>query len=197
MLPIHTLEVLMLHDLMKSQPLTHFFFVHLQHQVSKQRTEKFRAQKHLILQWFRKDYVLRSSSKWSISCFQMVKDTTQRVHIRYLIRCFVVNALRSHVIRCSNIVLKWLSTLQTISWALDIRTGEIFSCSKVNQLYLELIVEKYVLRLEVTMHDIVLIVQGINCLDDMGCIVLEDGLSNNAVEFRMVPKLAISRAFHL
>lgn len=30
MLPIHTLEVFMLHDLMKSQPFTHIFFVHLQ-----------------------------------------------------------------------------------------------------------------------------------------------------------------------
>lgn len=30
MLPIHTLEVLVLHDLMKSQPFTHVLFVHLQ-----------------------------------------------------------------------------------------------------------------------------------------------------------------------
>lgn len=50
MLPIHTLEVLMLHNLMKSQPFTHIFFVHLQQQVSEQRTEQLRTEKHLIFQ---------------------------------------------------------------------------------------------------------------------------------------------------
>lgn len=80
---------------------------------------------------------------------------------------------------------------------MDIRTGEVLSSSKVNQFDFELVIEQDVLRLEVTMHDLILIMQGIDSLDDMGSEVLKNRLSNDTVELRMVPKLAIGWAFHL
>lgn len=80
---------------------------------------------------------------------------------------------------------------------MDIRTGEVLSSSKVNQFDFELVIEQDVLRLEVTMHDLILIMQGIHSLDDMGSEVLKNRLSNDTVELRMVPKLAIGWAFHL
>lgn len=80
---------------------------------------------------------------------------------------------------------------------MNIRAGEILCCSKVNQLDFELVIEQDVLRLEVTMHDVILIMQGIDSLNDMGSKVLEDRLSNDAVKLGMVPKLAIGWAFHL
>lgn len=47
------------------------------------------------------------------------------------------------------------------------------------------------------MHDLILIMQGIDSLDDMGSEVLEDTLPNDPVKLGVVPKLAIGWAFHL
>ena len=80
---------------------------------------------------------------------------------------------------------------------MDIRAGEIFCCPKVNEFDLELIVEEDVLRLEVAMHDFILIMQGADSLDYMHCKVLEDGLSNNTVKLGVFPKLSVGWAFHL
>lgn len=47
------------------------------------------------------------------------------------------------------------------------------------------------------MHDLILIMQGIDSLNDMGSEVLEDRLSNYTVKLGVVPKLAIGWTFHL
>jgi hypothetical protein len=47
------------------------------------------------------------------------------------------------------------------------------------------------------MHDLILIMQGIDSLDDMCSEVLEDTLSYYTVKLGVVPKLAIGWTFHL
>jgi hypothetical protein len=58
-----------------------------------------------------------------------------------------VDALGSHVVGSSYIVLEGLSSLKAVSRSLDVGPGQVLGCAEVDQLYLVLVVEQDVLGL--------------------------------------------------
>lgn len=94
-------------------------------------------------------------------------------------------------------MLKRLSSLEAIPRALDVRPRKILRSAKINNLYLVFIVEEDVLGLQVAVHDLVLVVNDRDSLEDVANVVFEQRLPNYPVKFRLLPQLPPLRAVHL
>jgi hypothetical protein len=196
-IPIHPFIIFVLHGLLQSYPFAHILTVHPPHQVPEGRTEQLRAKEQLSIARFGEDDVLRSPSEGRAPHHQMVEHATQGLNIRDLLRSPLVDSFRSHVVRRSNIMLERLSSLEAITRALDVRPRKILRSAKIDNLYLVFIVEQDVLGLQVAVHDLVLVVNDRDSLEDVADVVFEQRLPNYPVKFRLLPQLPPLRAIHL
>ena len=92
-----------------------------------------------------------------------------------------------HVIGCTYIVLKRNSALQSIPRALNIRTGKIFSCAKVNQLDLVALVEEDVFRLKVPVDNMIFFMKNLDSFENMSHVVTIQRLPNYTKMLSLLP----------
>lgn len=196
-IPINSFKIFVFHGLFQSYPFVHILTVHPSHEVPEGRTEQLRTKEQLSIARFREDDVFRASSEGRTSHHQMIEHATQRVNIRHLLRSPVVDAFRSHVVWCANIMLERFSSLEAISRALDVRPRKILRSAKINNFYLVFIAEQDVLGLQVAMHDLVLVVNDGHSLEDVAHVVFEQSFPHCSVKFRLVPQLPPLGAVHL
>lgn len=90
-------------------------FHHLQNEVLLGFAEDGVGEVRQVVESLLKDEVLRSACEWRVASLQEVEHSCQRVHVADLFGCLIVDALWSHVVGCSDIVLKDLPPSQPIS----------------------------------------------------------------------------------
>ena len=98
---------------------------------------------------------------------------------------------------CTNIVLKRFSPFQSISRALDIWSRQISSSSKIDQFYTMIAIKQNIFRFEISMNNIIFLMDCLYCLEQMRDIVLVYGFTVDSEMFGVLPKLPFFRALHL
>lgn len=94
-------------------------------------------------------------------------------------------------------MFKRFPAFEAIPCSLDVWPGEVLGRSEVNEFDLMLVVEEDVLGFEVSVHNLVFVMDYWNGFEEMAYVVFELWLANDPVEFRLVPNLAVGWAIHL